>query len=150
MRSTRWMWIVSAFAMLLIYALSGVRATDAEEQTKPAEDKAHDGEHRPSFAAPGKLAPLLAVQEWVRGKPTTLDDLKGNVVLLDIFQIICPGCRAAHPHIVQMQKRYGEQGFQVLGLAVAFEYFNVQTPPSISAATSNGRPSLTLWPSIRG
>lgn len=79
----------------------------------------------------GKFAPALAVDEWVRGKPTTLNALKGKVVLLDIFQIICPGCHAAHPKIVRMQKRYKDDGLEVLGLAVAFELHGAQTPEKI-------------------
>ena len=80
---------------------------------------------------PGKPALALAVDEWVRGRPTTLDALKGKVVLLDIFQIICPGCHAAHPEIVRMQKRYKNDGFEVLGMAVAFELHGAQTPEKI-------------------
>lgn len=86
---------------------------------------------RPVFASIGQSAPELAVQEWVRGEPTTLDELQGKVVLLDIFQIICPGCHAAHPEIVRMQERYADRGFEVLGLAVAFEYESVQTSKHI-------------------
>ena len=85
-------------------------------------------EPRPASAQLDRLAPALAVQEWARGRPTTLDALKGKVVLLDLFQIICPGCRAAHPHIVRMQKEYEDEGFEVLGMAVAFEYEWAQTP----------------------
>ena len=79
----------------------------------------------------GKPAPALAVDDWVRGRPTTLDELKGKVVLLDIFQIICPGCHKAHPEIVRMQKQYKKDGFEVLGLAVAFELYSAQTPEKI-------------------
>lgn len=79
----------------------------------------------------GKPAPPLAVDEWVRGKPATLDELKGKVVLLDVFQIICPGCHKAHPEIVRMQKQYKDKGFEVLGLAVAFELHYAQTPEKI-------------------
>ena len=90
-------------------------------------------EPRPAYAALGQTAPKLAGQEWVRGEPTSLDDLKGKVVLLDIFQIICPGCHRAHPEIVRMRKRYAERGFEVLGLAVAFELESIQTPAHIRA-----------------
>ena len=101
------------------------RAINANEKTSRA-----TGSH-PSYAYLGQLAPALAVEEWVRGKATTLDALKGKVVLLDIFQIICPGCHAAHPEIVRMQKRYAGRGFEVLGVAVAFEYESIQTPRHI-------------------
>lgn len=80
---------------------------------------------------PGRTAPALQVSEWIKGHPTTLDELKRKVVLLDFFQIICPGCRRVHPHIVEMQKKYGDQGLQVLGIAVAFEVQSIQTKPDI-------------------
>ena len=86
---------------------------------------------RAAYGALGQTAPELAVQEWVRGEPTSLNDLKGKVVLLDIFQIICPGCHRAHPEIVRMRERYAERGFAVLGLAVSFELEVFQTPAHI-------------------
>ncbi len=79
----------------------------------------------------GKPAPALAVDDWARGHPTTLDELRGKVVLLDIFQVICPGCHKAHPEIARMQKQYEEDGLEVLGLAVAFELHSAQTPEKI-------------------
>ncbi len=83
-------------------------------------------------AAPAHLpAPELSVSEWIKGSETTLAALRGKVVLLDFFQIICPGCRSVHPHIVEMQRRYGSQGLQVLGIAVAFELERLQTPSKI-------------------
>lgn len=90
-----------------------------------------DGIGRPKSASMGELAPSLAVTEWLRGKPTSLDALKGKVVLLDFFQIICSGCRRAHPQIVRMQDRYRAEGLEVLGLAVAFEHESAQTPQHI-------------------
>ncbi len=78
-------------------------------------------------------APELSVEEWIQGSKTTLAALRGKVVLLDFFQIICPGCRSVHPHIVEMQRRYGSQGLQVLGIAVAFELQRLQTPSKIRA-----------------
>jgi thiol-disulfide isomerase/thioredoxin len=80
-----------------------------------------------TLKAVGRAAPGLQVSDWIKGGPTTLQKLKGKVVLLDFFQIICPGCRRAHPHILEMQKKYGPQGLQVLGIAVAFEQQHVQT-----------------------
>ena len=79
----------------------------------------------------GQPAPKLDLSEWINDKPKTLDKLKGKVVLLDIFQIICPGCHMAHPRIVEFQKRYGKQGLEVLGIAVAFEYQSAQRPDRI-------------------
>ena len=106
------------------------------EMTKPAKRlKPKTGgsqtSNRPKQAVLNQIAPALSIGEWIRGKPTSLDALKGKVVLLDIFQIICPGCHMAHPKIVQMMNRYQDQGLQVLGLAVAFEHQSVQAPEDI-------------------
>lgn len=84
-------------------------------------------------------APPLQVQQWIAGSAVTLEQLKGKVVLLDMFQIICPGCRAVHPHVVRMQQRYGPEGLQVIGLAVAFELQSSQTPDKIRAYVRNNR-----------
>ena len=74
----------------------------------------------------GVSAPELEISEWVRGEATSLQKLRGKVVLLDFFQIICPGCHRVHPHILQMQKKYGDDGLQVIGIAVAFELQHIQ------------------------
>ena len=40
----------------------------------------------------GKKAPNLKVSEWVQGNNTNLDQHNGNVVLVEVFQVNCPGC----------------------------------------------------------
>lgn len=76
-------------------------------------------------------APSLRIQEWLQGSPTSLEDLRGRVVLLEFFQIVCPPCEAVRPEIEALQARYQEQGLQVLGLAVAFQDLENQTPEKI-------------------
>ncbi|MCP6720522.1 MAG: thioredoxin domain-containing protein, partial [Patescibacteria group bacterium] len=65
----------------------------------------------------GASASEIEISEWLRGKATSLQKLRGKVVLLDFFQIICPGCHRVHPHILQMQEKYGKDGLQVIGIA---------------------------------
>lgn len=79
----------------------------------------------------GNDAPGLTVSEWVNGDPVTLESLEGKVVLVDFFQIICPGCKRAKPLIEAMQKAYGDQGLAVVGVAVAFEEEAHQQPEQI-------------------
>ena len=40
----------------------------------------------------GTKAPNLEVSTWVQGKPTNIDEKRGNVVLVEVFQVNCPGC----------------------------------------------------------
>ena len=40
----------------------------------------------------GTKAPNLQVSTWVQGKPTNIDKEKGNVVVVDVFQVNWSGC----------------------------------------------------------
>jgi len=57
-----------------------------------------------------------------------LSDYKGKAVLLDFYATWCEPCRAETPHLVQIQKQYGEQGLQVIGLNVGGEDDRSQVP----------------------
>ena len=50
------------------------------------------------------------------GKPFTLASLKGKVVVVDVWGTWCPPCRAEVPHFVELQKTYGKQGLQIVGI----------------------------------
>ncbi|RPH73295.1 TlpA family protein disulfide reductase, partial [bacterium] len=40
----------------------------------------------------GSPAPDLQVSEWVQGGPINLKDSQGKVVVVEVFQVNCPGC----------------------------------------------------------
>jgi thiol-disulfide isomerase/thioredoxin len=50
------------------------------------------------------------------GKPLKLADLKGKVVLVDVWGTWCPPCRKEIPHLVELNEKLGPQGFTVVGL----------------------------------
>lgn len=73
----------------------------------------------------GQKAPPLAVSKWVQGEPVNFDRLLGRVVLVEVFQVNCPGCFLyALPQAIAWNQRYFDQGLTVLGLATAFEDFD--------------------------
>ena len=57
-----------------------------------------------------------------------LSDYKGKVVLLDFYATWCEPCRLETPHLVQLQKQYGEQGLQVIGLNVGGDDDRAEVP----------------------
>ena len=62
-------------------------------------------------------APELAVSEWLNtDTPLTLAGLRGQVVVIEAFQMLCPGC-VAHglPQAQRVQSAFGRD-LVVLGL----------------------------------
>jgi len=45
-----------------------------------------------------------------------LSDYQNKVVVLDFYATWCEPCRDSIPHLVDLQKRYGSQGLQIIGL----------------------------------
>jgi thiol-disulfide isomerase/thioredoxin len=50
-----------------------------------------------------------------RGK---ISDYRGKVLVLDLYATWCEPCRESIPHLITLQRSYGEQGLQIIGLNV--------------------------------
>jgi thiol-disulfide isomerase/thioredoxin len=76
----------------------------------------------------GSPAPELKVSEWVQGGPISLKDYQGKVVVVEVFQVNCPGCFIyGIPEAIDTYQKYKDNGVVVLGLATAFEDFDKNT-----------------------
>jgi cytochrome c biogenesis protein CcmG, thiol:disulfide interchange protein DsbE len=78
--------------------------------------------HRPSparHAAVGDLrpAPDFSLTD-LSGARLSLSQYRGQVVLLDFWATWCDPCKTEIPHFIEMQNRYGRQGFQVIGISM--------------------------------
>ncbi len=87
----------------------------------------------------GTRAPNLAVSTWIQGKPTNIDKEKGNVVLVEVFQVNCPGCFLySIPEVIDIYRRYRNRGLTVLGLSTAFEDFDKNNLENLQKLVSTG------------
>ncbi len=79
-------------------------------------------------------APELAVTLWFNTDDSpTLAGLKGEVVVIEAFQMLCPGC-VSHglPQAKRIQQAFGDD-LTVLGLHTVFEHHEAMTPVSLEA-----------------
>lgn len=56
--------------------------------------------------------------ETMDGKPFKLADLKGKVLVIDLWATWCGPCRSSTPELVNLQKEFGPRGFEVIGLDI--------------------------------
>ncbi|WP_434362256.1 TlpA family protein disulfide reductase [Parasalinivibrio latis] len=81
------------------------------------------------------LAPELTASEWFNvEQPLSLADLRGKVVVLYVFQMLCPAC-VSHgvPQMRKLQQHFGSAEIQVLGLHSVFEHYEAMGPVSLDA-----------------
>jgi thiol-disulfide isomerase/thioredoxin len=80
-----------------------------------------------SHGAPAGSAPAGA---WTQpdGRRVRLEDLRGQVVVLDFWATYCPPCREEIPHLVRLQRQYGPKGLKVIGLNVGGEEDQPKVP----------------------
>jgi thiol-disulfide isomerase/thioredoxin len=87
----------------------------------------------------GSKAPNLQVSNWVQGKPTNIDKEKGNVVLVEVFQVNCPGCFIyGIPEAIDIYKKYRDKGLTVLAVATAFEDFDKNNLQNLEKLVTTG------------
>lgn len=65
----------------------------------------------------GQLAPDFTLQS-LDGRSVRLSDFRGKAVLLNFWATWCQPCKIEMPWFVDLQKQYGPQGLQVLGVAM--------------------------------
>src|SRR5262245_59403446 len=65
----------------------------------------------------GQLAPDFTL-DTLDGKPVQLSNFRGQAVLLNFWATWCGPCKIEMPWFVELQKQYGPQGLQVIGVAM--------------------------------
>ena len=79
-------------------------------------------------------APAWHVSRWFNTEPLNLEDLKGRVIALHTFQMLCPGC-VSHgiPQAQKIRACFREQDVAVIGLHTVFEHHEAMSPTSLEA-----------------
>jgi peroxiredoxin len=82
-----------------------------------------------------RLAPEWRVAQWFNASPPlTLESLRGKVVVLEAFQMLCPGC-VSHglPQAKRVRETFPQDRVAVIGLHTVFEHHDAMQPESLRA-----------------
>ena len=69
----------------------------------------------------GFLAPDFSLERLDGGDLITLSDLRGKVILVNIWASWCPPCREEMPAINRVYQEYESQGFEVLAVNTTYQ-----------------------------
>lgn len=86
-------------------------------------------------ADPWPSMPEWDIAQWFNtDQPLRVADLRGQVVLIHAFQMLCPGCVIhAIPQARKVHELYGDQGVAVIGLHTVFEHHDAMQPHALQA-----------------
>jgi peroxiredoxin len=79
------------------------------------------------------IAPDLQIREWLNTiESISLSELRGKVVVLHAFQMLCPGC-VSHgiPQAIKIHHAFSRDDVVVLGLHTVFEHHAVMNPAAL-------------------
>ena len=81
------------------------------------------------------MAPEWTVDVWLNTRaPLALSQMRGRVVLLHAFQMLCPACVShAVPQAERVHQEYAEHGVSVIGLHTVFEHHAAMMPVALEA-----------------
>ncbi len=94
---------------ILLLVLAGGSGFAMHRYLNQQKDSANPiiGQPRPEFAAPDADGDYQNIKQW-----------DGKLVLLNFWATWCPPCKHEIPAFIELQQAYGEQNFQIVGLAI--------------------------------
>ena len=95
---------------------------------------------------PGTRAPEWRVSEWIGdGAPRSLGELRGRVVAIHAFQLLCPGCvQHGIPQAKRIRATFPAAEVAVIGLHAVFEHHEAMGPAVLRAFLFENRVSFPV------
>ncbi|MCG2579193.1 redoxin domain-containing protein [Dechloromonas sp. XY25] len=79
------------------------------------------------------MFPEIEASDWINtDTPPSLASLRGKVVVVAVFQMLCPGCAGSSlPQARNVHSMFSREDLIVIGLHSVFEHHQVMTPDAL-------------------
>jgi thiol-disulfide isomerase/thioredoxin len=111
-------------------ATQGTSDTTGQSTAKNKKDQT-DSDKSKDDSPPAPKAIATAEIEMLDGETFKLEDNKGKVVLINLWAIWCGPCIKEMPHLNEMQEKYKDKDFIILGLNTGDDFGNKEAQPNI-------------------
>jgi thiol-disulfide isomerase/thioredoxin len=100
--------------------ISVAQPSGVQQAANPGSAKKDTDAPPPEFPEPqkGSVAPDFSLKNLSDGKDVRLSSLRGKAVLVNFWATWCEPCKIEMPSLVDLQKKYGPQGLQIVGVAM--------------------------------
>jgi thiol-disulfide isomerase/thioredoxin len=106
-----------ALFIILAFAFSALTScTGSNANTASVNENTGEKEKEKVVYPPAPSAVMQADIKTVDGKTFKLQDKKGKVILINLWATWCGPCVQEMPHLVEMQEKYRDKGFEIIGL----------------------------------
>ncbi len=109
--------VIAAVVLVAAGALIGVavsRQTDDGPQLATASQAADEPAEPPLLDK--STEPLTDLDGWLQSDISSLDELEGQVVIVQFWTFSCHNCKATLPYLQTLYERYHDDGLEIVGI----------------------------------
>lgn len=129
---------IAVFAVLSVLLSGFLSCKSTTSQPKDASESAANTGSAANASKSGNYPPAPAgiMQADIRdldGNTFKLEDKKGKVVLVNLWGIWCGPCVAEMPHLIELQEKFKDRDFQIIGLNIGDDNGEEESAANIKA-----------------
>lgn len=111
------LFIVLTFAFSALTSCTSTKTAGINENSSTTANTTNTTTEKPKINYPPAPSAIMTADiKMLDGTSFKLQDKKGKVVLVNLWATWCGPCINEMPHLVEMQEKYKDKGFEVIGL----------------------------------